>query len=110
MRKTCARISMVAIVLTFALVSLGCAPTLRVQHLDWSTPEAVVWLDGEQVGTVTYGDSFEIDIKEGQHRLRATRPGETSNPWHRTGADWIVVALEDVVLTLLPEPGSKGRP
>jgi hypothetical protein len=96
------------VVVVLGLAALGCAPTLHVRHLDWSIPDAIVWVDGKEMGVVRYGETFSIDVREGQHHIKTTRPGETTNPWHKTGATWVVVALEDVVLTLLPKPASAG--
>jgi hypothetical protein len=107
-RHAVQQVLLVCAVTAIGFAAVGCAPTLHVRHLDWSTPNAIVWVDGEEVGVVRYGETFSLDVREGQHHIKTTRPGETTNPWHKTGATWVVVALEDVVLTLLPKPGKSA--
>jgi len=87
-----------------ALIGAGCGPTLTVRHLDPVNDRAEVWVNGQQQGVLSYGESLSVDLVPGQHRLTATRPGEVRNLWHKGGGEWRVVVLDDVVLSLLPEP------
>ena len=89
---------------------VGCGPSLVVRHMDFTAPDADVYVDGRKVGTVAYGDEFDISLKKGQHRIKTTRIGETVNGWRNDGGHWLVVITNDVVLTLLPKPGAEGAP
>lgn len=91
-------------------VLAGCGTSLTVRHLDPENERAQVWLNGQVVGEVRYGDSLELAIGHGQHRLKATRPGEVDNAWNEGGGYWRIVVLDDVVLSLLPKPDKAVGP
>ncbi len=92
------------ILVAMGVTSIGCGPSLTVRHLDPTNDRAEVWVNGQQQGILGYGESLKLDLEPGQHRLKATRPGEVRNAWHKEGGEWRVVVLDDVVLSLLPQP------
>jgi hypothetical protein len=106
MGKTFTRLLLAAILCGL----MGCAPKLVVRHMDFTSPEADVYVDGRKVGSVSYGDEFGVSMREGQHRIKTTRVGETVNAWRKDGGHWLVVITNDVVLALLPKPGADGAP
>ena len=91
-----------AVAVALALLLSGCATSLTVRHLDPDNERAVIWVNGVSVGEIGYGDSLSVNIEEGPHRLKATRPGEVDNAWLDGGGEWNVLVLEDIFLSLLP--------
>lgn len=97
--------------ISLAVLVVGCAPDLIVRHLDPAAPTAQIYVDGEQRGTVVFGDTLSVELTDGPHRIRAVVPGRARSIWH-PGKDAldIIVDGEDVVLSLLPREDQKTTP
>mgnify|MGYP001592733942 CR=1 FL=1 len=96
------------IVLLVALLLSACGPSLIVRHLDPDNERAHIWVDGMKVGEVSYGESLDLSLDSGLYRLKATRPGETTNPWLEGGGEWNFFMANDVYLSLLPDLPKPG--
>jgi hypothetical protein len=44
----------------------------RTSESDVKTRQLIVWLDGERVATLMWGDSVTTDLKPGRHRVRVS--------------------------------------
>lgn len=94
--------------LASTLTMVGCAPVLEIQHRDPTQPVAQVWLDGEQVGQVSYGDAFSMRVKPGRHTLNTTPPGAEINAWNPTERAWTFIIDQSATLTLLTPSSRRG--
>jgi hypothetical protein len=45
---------------------------LRTSQEDFKQRQLVVWLDGEKLGDLMFGDSFKRDVHPGPHKLRVS--------------------------------------
>ena len=46
--------------------------TTRTSEQDVGTRQLIVWIDGERVGTLLWGDSITRELEPGPHRLRVS--------------------------------------
>lgn len=94
--------------LTGILTLVGCAPVLEIQHRDPTQPVAQVWLDGEQVGQVHYGDTLSMRVTPGRHTLDTIPPGAELNAWNPTEHAWTFIIDQSATLTLLTPASRRG--
>ncbi|MGM0575128.1 MAG: hypothetical protein ACQEXJ_05295 [Myxococcota bacterium] len=90
--------------LALLLLTTGCGPALEIRHRDPGHEEAEVWIDGERVDTVGYGDDERFRLDEGVHGVRVVPTGRSDSPWHAERREVRFVLDEGAVMTLLPGP------
>jgi hypothetical protein len=44
----------------------------RTSESDFKSRQLIVWIDGEQVATLLWGDSITTELQPGQHRVRVS--------------------------------------
>ena len=44
----------------------------RTSQADFSSRQLIVWIDGERVATLLWGDSITCDLEPGAHRVRVS--------------------------------------
>jgi hypothetical protein len=44
----------------------------RTSQEDFSSRQLIVWIDGERVATLLWGDSITRDLRPGRHRIRVS--------------------------------------
>jgi hypothetical protein len=90
-----------------ALSSSACAsPSIVVRHEDPRVQTAVVWVDGERVGTVERGEELNVDVARGLHKVEVKAQGEPDSAWTADGGALELVVDVRAVLTLM---SSKAR-
>lgn len=87
----------------------ACAPRLEIRHEDPAHDAAAVWIDGEHVDTLEYGDRSRFRLREGLHRVRVVPPDQDWSPWHADHRELDVVLDEGAVMTLLPGPPKASK-
>lgn len=90
------------LLLATALCLSACGSTLTVRHQDPTNDLVNVWVEGDLVGELEFGEDLSVRLEPGMHTVRATPAGETDNPWAEDGDSWRFFLDDEATITLLP--------
>lgn len=64
---------------------------LRRQARDYGERNALMWLEGEGIAAITYGELLEVAERVARWLLARAKPGDRVAIWSRNSVDWAIV-------------------